>query len=281
MADDDEQIKDEEDEMGTVRIKLPPFWHEKPEIWFYQVETQFRIEKVRSENRKFDYLIAHLEPRYLEDLWDIIESEDIKDRYSAAKNRLLGIFKESEDSRLKKLLTGLELGDLKPSQLLRHMQSLAGDGIADKVLKSLWMDKLPSFITSILVISEENLEKLAAMADRILDSNPRRHELSAVSAGSSASSSNSANSALVARVAALEAQIQSLMIRKSRSPKRGRSLSRDRSRGSRNRSRSRYNPNGKYCYYHFMYGRKCEPGKCSQPCSWIVQDSENQKQQRN
>ncbi|BES98046.1 Hypothetical protein NTJ_10861 [Nesidiocoris tenuis] len=208
MADDDEQIKDEEDEMGTVRIKLPPFWHEKPEIWFYQVETQFRIEKVRSENRKFDYLIAHLEPRYLEDLWDIIESEDIKD-------------------------------------------------------------------------SEENLEKLAAMADRILDSNPRRHELSAVSAGSSASSSNSANSALVARVAALEAQIQSLMIRKSRSPKRGRSLSRDRSRGSRNRSRSRYNPNGKYCYYHFMYGRKCEPGKCSQPCSWIVQDSENQKQQRN
>ncbi|CAB0012781.1 unnamed protein product, partial [Nesidiocoris tenuis] len=87
-------------------------------------------------------------------------------------------------------------------------------------------------------LGEENLEKLAAMADRILDSNPRRHELNAVSAGSSASSSNSANSALVARVAALEAQIHSLMIRKSRSPKRGRSLSRDRSRGSRNRSRS-------------------------------------------
>ncbi|GFU90580.1 transposon Ty3-G Gag-Pol polyprotein [Trichonephila clavipes] len=37
---------------------------------------------------------------------------------------------------------------------------------------------------------------------------------------------------------------------------------------SRSKSRRRYNPQGRYCFYHFRFGKKCLPGKCVQPCSF-------------
>ncbi|GBM65079.1 hypothetical protein AVEN_86726-1 [Araneus ventricosus] len=37
---------------------------------------------------------------------------------------------------------------------------------------------------------------------------------------------------------------------------------------SRNRSRRRYNLQGKLCFFHFRFGKKCLPEKYVQPCSW-------------
>ncbi|GFV17809.1 hypothetical protein TNCV_299001 [Trichonephila clavipes] len=37
---------------------------------------------------------------------------------------------------------------------------------------------------------------------------------------------------------------------------------------SRSRSRKRFDPKGKYCYFHFRFGARCKPEKCSPPCAW-------------
>ncbi|GFQ92876.1 uncharacterized protein TNCT_110471 [Trichonephila clavata] len=80
-------------EAGAISIKLPPFWTDKPEIWFFQLET-----------------------RFLENVWDIIKDPANTARYSTVKERLLQTFQESENVRIKRLLTGLEFGDMLPSQ---------------------------------------------------------------------------------------------------------------------------------------------------------------------
>ncbi|GFT80196.1 hypothetical protein TNCV_2186971 [Trichonephila clavipes] len=48
---------------------------------------------------------------------------------------------------------------------------------------------------------------------------------------------------------------------------------------SRSRSKSRrcYNPQGRYCFYHFRFGKKCLPGKCVQPCSFNEPGNESQQ----
>ncbi|GFR26573.1 uncharacterized protein TNCT_641941 [Trichonephila clavata] len=51
------------------------------------------------------------------------------------------------------------------------MKSLAGDNITEKVLRTLWLDKLPDSIKNILVVSSENLENLSVMADKIFEIN--------------------------------------------------------------------------------------------------------------
>ncbi|XP_047004790.1 uncharacterized protein LOC124623041 [Schistocerca americana] len=146
-------------EANKVSIKIPPFWSEKPEIWFYQAEALFSICKIVTEESKFNHLVSQLEPKYIENIWDIICGTDAN-KYSLAKECLLNIFKESEDKRIKRLVTGIDLGDQKPSQLLRKMQALAGVDVSEKVLKTLWLEKLPDSIRNILIVSDEGLEKV-------------------------------------------------------------------------------------------------------------------------
>ncbi|UYV80878.1 hypothetical protein LAZ67_19002069 [Cordylochernes scorpioides] len=151
-------------------IRLP----DRPEIWFYQVEAQFSINGISQEMTKFNYLVAQLEPHLVENLWDIIQDPQNKTKYSSAKDRLITIFKESEEKKLRRLLTGLELGDLKPSQLLRKMKILKSkEDISDKVIRTLWMDKLPENIKNILVVSKEDLDSFAEMADKIQEISPQ------------------------------------------------------------------------------------------------------------
>ncbi|UYV63627.1 hypothetical protein LAZ67_2005063, partial [Cordylochernes scorpioides] len=64
-------------EICKVSVKIPPFWVEKPEIWFFQVEAQFKIGGFIQEDTKFNYLISQLEPKYIENIWDIINMSQI------------------------------------------------------------------------------------------------------------------------------------------------------------------------------------------------------------
>lgn len=253
-------------ELNAVSIKFPPFWPEKPEIWFYQIEAQFEINRITTENTRFNYLVAQLEPKYLENIWDIIKSQD-KNKYTSAKNRLLHIFKESSEAKIKKLLTGMQLGDCKPSQLLRKMQALSEtDDISEKVLKTLWMDKLPESIKNVIIVSDENLEKLSVMADKILEMNPRSEIFA------STSQNPNFNNEMIKKIESLEKEIASLRAITSRT----RSRSRSRSRSS-SRNWGKFNPKGKYCYFHFKFGTKCKPDKCKPPCEW--KQSVNSQQQ--
>ncbi|GFT68390.1 hypothetical protein TNCV_659811 [Trichonephila clavipes] len=158
--------------MSAVSIKIPPFWTDRPEIWFYQVEAQFQISRISLEETKFHYLVSQLEPKYVENIWDIVNSKS-DTKYTDSKNRLLSLFKESENLRIKRLLTGIELRDMKPSQLLQKLKTVATSDISDNLIKTLWLEKLPESIKNILVVSDENLSKLAVMADKISDMTPR------------------------------------------------------------------------------------------------------------
>ncbi|UYV72105.1 hypothetical protein LAZ67_9001826 [Cordylochernes scorpioides] len=222
-------------EICKVSVKIPPFWVEKPEIWFFQVEAQFEIGGIIQEDTKFHYLISQLEPKYIENIWDIINSK-IDNKYSECKSRLLELFRESEGLRIKKLISGIELGDIKPSQLLQKLRSLATPDISDNLIKTLWLDKLPISIKIILITNDENISKLAIMADKINEINPSKEIYDA-------EVSSSSTDRLIAKFEELERQVSEL----------------------RSRSRSK---NRKYCYYHFRFGPNCLQNKCRPPCSW-------------
>ncbi|GFU35130.1 hypothetical protein TNCV_174371 [Trichonephila clavipes] len=69
---------------------------------------------------------------------------------------------------------------------------------------------------------------------------------------------------LLDRIQSLEEQICQLSIlRKSRTKERNSFRPK-----SRSRSRKRFDPKGKYCYFHFRFGARCKPEKCSPPCAW-------------
>ena len=69
------------------------------------------------------------------------------------------------------MLNELELGDKKPSQLLREMRRLAGNKATEDVLRIKWIALLPTHFQSVLKIFTSNaLAKLEVAADKLMES---------------------------------------------------------------------------------------------------------------
>ena len=78
-----------------------------PEISFFQDEAQFKLNVIISKEIKFNYLVSQLEPKYVENIWDIVASNSTT-KYSKSKTRLLDLFKKKPKAlELKKLLLEL------------------------------------------------------------------------------------------------------------------------------------------------------------------------------
>lgn len=88
------------------------------------------------------------------------------------KKRLITAYSDSRERQIKKLLSEVELGDQKPSQLLREMRALADNRITEEVLRTLWRQRLPTHIQIVLSASDDvALDKMAGIADKVADIN--------------------------------------------------------------------------------------------------------------
>jgi len=53
-------------------VRLPPFFSDRPGLWFAQAEAQFSLASVTSEKTKFNYVTSQLEYRHGAEIEDII-----------------------------------------------------------------------------------------------------------------------------------------------------------------------------------------------------------------
>ncbi|KAK5639258.1 hypothetical protein RI129_011750 [Pyrocoelia pectoralis] len=169
MCQSQEAVKSE---IARVSVKIPPFWRKNVSVWLYQVESQFVTSGITSEITKYHYVLGSLDPEIAELLSDLVCTPVTEASYATLKGRLIKEFEESETSKTKKLITELELGDKKPTTLLREMRSLAGQQVTDDFLKNLFLQRLPNNVKSILATSNDTVDNLAVMADKIIDISP-------------------------------------------------------------------------------------------------------------
>ncbi|XP_072375738.1 uncharacterized protein [Diabrotica undecimpunctata] len=135
--------------VDRVSVKIPPFWTSDPEIWLLQVENQFALANITSNATKFNYIVANLETAYVSEVRDITVSPPATDRYIKLKTELIKRLSASQQ-KIKRLPEHEELGNRRPSQFLRHLQSLADTTIPDNIIRSLCLDILPSSTKAIL-----------------------------------------------------------------------------------------------------------------------------------
>ena len=118
------------------------------------------------ERTKFEYIVASLSPDTATELRDLILSPPTTCPYMLLRQKLIRRTPGSNQQKLQRLLNEIELGDRKPSQLLRHMRQLwMGDDTNDSLLR------LPTSVCMVLAPSgtDISLDNLAEMADHIME----------------------------------------------------------------------------------------------------------------
>ncbi|XP_023239033.1 uncharacterized protein LOC111637694 [Centruroides sculpturatus] len=247
-------------EIARVVVRAPLFWKANPTLWFAQIEAQFANANITADETKFNHVIAAMESEILAQVSDIVVQPPNKEKYLTLKRRLIDQFADSEQQRLRLLLQGIELGDQRPSQLLRKMRELATNRISDDMLKTLWLQRLPTAAQQILAVSGEDLTKVAKLADKICEVTTPMGQIQAVSP-LPAENHVDAIAQLKEQISQLSLQIQ--QITESKPYQRSRHRSCRFSSPHRNRSTSE---GRKVCWYHRKFGDKAN--KCTSPCQF-------------
>ena len=244
--------------VAAVNLKLPPFWPSDPEVWFAQVESQFNTRGITAQKTRYDYVVGSLSPEFATEVRDLILRPPAERPYDTLKLQLIKRTAASEQRRLQQLFHAEELGDRKPTQLLRRMQQLLGDKAAatdGAFLRELFLRRLPTNVRMVLASTSDtaSVEELAQLADKITD----------VASGVSPSLSAMSAPAQFSDIEQLRAEV-------SRLKELVTSLS-SRSRPLRRRSptppppRSHSPLDTPLCWYHQRFGdaaRNCKP-----PCA--------------
>ncbi|KAJ2937321.1 hypothetical protein O0L34_g19491 [Tuta absoluta] len=258
----------------SVTARIADFWTDQPRAWFVHAESTITPQNM-SDEAKYNTVLSKLAKDTITQTTDLIMSPPVTGKYQALKDKLLALYEESENRQIQKLISGMELGDQKPSHLLQRMKELARDKVPDTTLSILWQGHLPASVRAVLtVVDSKDLNNLAAIADQVWE-NTRPMQVSEVTTTpkpSSSSLSSSVDTALIlAEIAKLTVRVNEM----ERSRPRYRNDYRNFRRRSSSRHRTRSNSRPRrtpanadwLCRNHFRYGERAT--NCNdKPCAW-------------
>lgn len=252
---------DEKPDLSVVSLssKIPDFWTDQPRVWFLRTEAILAPQKI-GDDAKFNIVVAKLTKEAIQQVTDLLIDPPEKNKYEALRSRLLQIYEESESRKIQKLIGEMELGEQKPSQLLRRMRDLASGKIPDETLRILWQGHLPQAARAILAATESlELESLSTIADKILETTRPAYVTEV------AQVSPSDCNKIMAEIAKINIRLDKMT--RSRSSQRNDASRRSSFSRARSSSRQRTPKSPDWlCFYHFRF--RSRANKCIKPCAW-------------
>lgn len=248
-------------EVCRVNAKPPPFSRDNPDLFFIQSESQFTTAGITQDATKYHYVVGNLDPKILNFVSDFLREPPATGKYEQLKARILREFTDSDMKKIRRVINECELGDDKPSQLLKKMKDLAGTKLNDDAIKSLWLDRLPEGVRAVVSIGEGDSTQWAKQADIMMEN----MSFSNVSAVSKPTQSQKSSQSEIAELRKEIAEFRQMFSERGRSETRQYNNKRD-------RSRAKSKNNDKVCFYHSRFGAKAK--KCTKPCEFKA-DSEN------
>ena len=142
------------------------FSQETPELWIEFLEASFEEQKIFGELTRFR--CTKLKPSHLEVVAELLHMNHPQP-HTKIKKLLIQNFGAPDQERYVAVTT-MKLGNDKPSVLLRKMKSFYGkplDGVLIELLRSLFLQALPSEIRLYLIGDDISLDDIAQKADAI------------------------------------------------------------------------------------------------------------------
>jgi hypothetical protein len=246
--------------INAIACKLPTFWSSNPKQWFRTAESNFHVSGITSEVTRYHHVIKSLTSDVVSELEDVLDDQSTADNYTALKAIILERFTSTTEEKLRRLVSQEAMGDRTPSQFLRHLQSLSDKNAQDKLLRTLWLDKLPPQLQTVVAqhpdLAIADVAKIADSVHGVLKMQPPMCAATSAPATAATSTSDSALQEVLRRLEVLEVR--------SRAPERNRGGETRRS-NSRSQTRERMDSHPT-CWYHRTHGDKAK--HCKKPCDY-------------
>lgn len=269
-VNDDQDQQDQDIRPIFTKLPIPPLIKTNIETWFLQLDSWFLVSGIKSDETKFNTLITCADGSMLTQVHNAVAQPPTTQKYENLKTAIISHFTDSEQKRVQQFVSGLQLGDKRPSHLLNELRKVGGT-VDEQLVKNLWMQRLPPQAKTIIAaassFSDKNLNELAAIADAVIES----LELQSVNMATSSfqptaeTSKNSGISNLEHRINELTNMISNLNDNRSRS-----SYRRSHSKKRDNTPKRSENRN---CFFHHRFGANAR--KCRPPCAFA--NNANQK----
>lgn len=139
-----------------------------------QLESWMDINKIDNDHDRFLLLKMNIEPETYQQVASALATKHPGKEYDNLKKAIIQAFTDSEAKQIQNLLSGIKLGDRRPTQLLAEMCGLY-NGPKDKIFEELFLSRLPGNVRGILVgmrsqdDSPKSIESIAQRADTILE----------------------------------------------------------------------------------------------------------------
>lgn len=89
-------------EVCRVSVKLPPFWTDRPAVWFTQAEAQFHLAGINNDMTMFSHVISIIDQRLIGEIEDIIMNPPAENKYNILKQELIRRLSTSEQQRVER-----------------------------------------------------------------------------------------------------------------------------------------------------------------------------------
>ncbi|BHF65729.1 hypothetical protein SprV_0200874200 [Sparganum proliferum] len=145
------------------------FWPLSVELRIARCEAEFEACNITRQVTVFSHLECSLPEEGAGELSDLHIHRPPEQPYDKLKETLIKRVAMTEERRLRLLPTVEELGDRKPSQLLRRMQQLVGEAKFEaSIFRQLFLQRLPPDVKTVLAASQGNIEELREHDNKVM-----------------------------------------------------------------------------------------------------------------
>ena len=246
------------------------------------VECEFSVRNVICPKAQYKELVTSFTPDLVELVYDVMTNATI-DTYDEIKAIILKRATKDPYAALQLLLSGTDLGGLKPSAFLRHVRILvakAGQVWNEESTKKFLISRMPPHARTSLMATKLPLDEMATIADDMIQ-DPLCTATTAAVHTKNESDLTKALTELQTQVGALQEGLRGLRQTRQRSPS-PRPHHRPQADTMRQNAPARRpqsdtpragpQPRGDHqdddemCWYHATYGSKAV--RCRRPCTW-------------
>jgi hypothetical protein len=163
--------EDGDQHVAHVAFKIPDFWPHDPNTWFRKIESKFGICNITQSSTKYDHLLSALPTEICSNINDSLAEidENAADAYEQLKALLMSRYTKDRWARAFELHKFPEIGDMKPSEMMRQMKALLPpDSTAGTYFMAAFLLRLPAdMIDHIISQDFKDCTKMAEYTDKL------------------------------------------------------------------------------------------------------------------